>query len=368
MSALSVLLLLGAGPAAAHDYPILPVSAVLRVEPDRVVVDLDSDSIYWIEEVLETNPLPPTGWSAATRAKAAAYVDAHLRLAADGRPLAGTLTNASYVQSLGEVNEQGRVRLRLVYPPVGDARTLSGRADFFEDYRRERLGEHAPLLPFQTFETRVSVPGTASRRFVLSPGAEEFSVPVSEARRTGVQLGLESLGVGASRVLELWTAWPALLALALSAGPGAPTRSRAAAALFAAAAGAALPLPAPAWLAWAAGLAAAAAAGRWLGAAATPALETAALAALARTWADAALPWLPRAVPTPAERALAAVGLIAAAAAALAAGAAAAAARRRALVRVSESRAEEIFQRQRGLAATALAIVCGWGMIHAWTR
>ena len=42
--------------AAAHDYPIKPVSVVLRVEPDRITADIDSDSIYWIEEVVGLVP------------------------------------------------------------------------------------------------------------------------------------------------------------------------------------------------------------------------------------------------------------------------------------------------------------------------
>src|SRR5579859_7982557 len=128
---LAALLALAGAPAAA-EYPIEPVQAVLRVEPDRVLVDLDSDSIYWMEEVLENERLRARDWSAEERRRAEDYVNAHLRLKADGRPLRGRLVRAAYVQRPGEVNEQGRVRLRLAYPPVADGQTLSGQADFFE--------------------------------------------------------------------------------------------------------------------------------------------------------------------------------------------------------------------------------------------
>ena len=135
----ALLILLSAGPAAAHDYPIKPVVVELRVEPDRVVADVDSDSIYWIEEVIGLSPMPPRNWPADARAKAEKYALEHLRLAADGKPLTGRLVEGSYVQRPWEVNEQGRIRLRLVFPPVAEAATLNGAMDFFEDYRQGGL-------------------------------------------------------------------------------------------------------------------------------------------------------------------------------------------------------------------------------------
>ena len=56
---------------------------------------------------------PPRNWSAELRAKAEAYVNAHLRLTVDGRPWPGHLLDARYVQELGQVHEQGTLRLRL---------------------------------------------------------------------------------------------------------------------------------------------------------------------------------------------------------------------------------------------------------------
>jgi len=365
MNLLIALVLLGAPRAAADIYPIAPVSVVLRVEPDRLVADIDSDSIYWIEEVLDVHPLPASGWSPLTLAKAEAYANARLRLTEDGRALPGRLIRARYEQTLDEVNEQGRVRLRLVYPPLSDGRTLAGEADFFDEYRRELIETRQPILPTMVFRTVVDVPGASPRRLTLEPGAISFAVPVADARRTRVQRALECLRVGAEQALATWEGWPALLALALSLCP-APSPRRAAALALAAAAGALPPFFAPAWLAAAAGAAAAVAAGRWLGAASAPWLEAAALAALARVWTDGAVSWLPRAAPGPAERALAALGTLAAAAAVLAAGAAAVAAERGRLTTISESRAAELFERRRRLAATALGIFCAWGLLRFW--
>jgi hypothetical protein len=360
------LLLLGAPRAAADVYPIAPVDAALRVEPDRTVADVDSDAVYWIEEALNQHPLPPRDWPASALASAEAYVNAHLRLTVDGKPLTGRLVSATYRQSLGDVNEQGRVRLRLVYPALAGGATLAGEADFFEEYRREELSSNPGFKDLhgepQVFETRLRIPGRVPRSFTLTPGADSFRIAVSDARRTAAALAGQSVLAGAAQVASSWTAWPALLALALSLGPAGPARPRAAALVAAAAAGARLPLPAPAGVLWAGGAAAAVGAGRWLGAGAAPWLEAAALAALGRGWAAAALAELPGAVPGPAERGLAALGALAGAAAALAVGVLLVGAERRRLAGVSESRAAELFERRRKLCATVLGLVCAVGL------
>ncbi|MFI5345954.1 MAG: hypothetical protein ACHQ51_06225 [Elusimicrobiota bacterium] len=365
----ALLILFTAGTAAAHDYPIKPVLAVLRVEPDRVVADLDSDSIYWIEEVVGLHPLPPRDWPADARARAEKYVNERLRLSVDGKPLHGRLLEASYVQRPWEVNEQGRVRLRLSYPPVADGGTLSGEMDFFEDYRQERLAAKEALLSFMDFRGLLSIPGRVPREFELKPGSFAFSVPVADARRGAFARFLESARVGALSSLDAIEGWAALAALALSLAPGAPSRRRAALLLAAAAAGAA-PWPGAAAvpLEWAAGAAAALAAGRWLGVAAVPWLEAAALAALTRAWTIQSLPLLPLSAPGALEHAGAALGLLAAAAAALAAGVAAATADRRAMDAHSQSRAPELFDRRRRLAATALLLICGCGLFATFPR
>jgi hypothetical protein len=363
----ALLILLASGPAAAHDYPIKPVQIVLRVEPDRVVADVDSDSIYWIEEIVGLTPMPPRDWPADARVNVEKYVNAHLRLSAGGRRLAGRLIGWSYVQRPWQVYEQGRFRLRLAYPAAADGETLTGEADFFENYRQERLKGKEPLLPIMDFRALVSVPGSPALRFELKPGSVAFSVPVAAARRGAAARFLESLRAGAAAVLDAAEGWAALAALALSLAPGAPSRRRSAGLVAAAVAGAALPAAAGVpWLAWAAGAAAALAAGRWLSEASAPWLEAAAAAALARAWSLEALVALPRSSPGPLERTGAALGLLAVAAAALAAGLAAATAARRAAAVHSESRASELFERRRRLAATALLVVCGGGLIASF--
>jgi len=365
----ALLILLASGPAAAHDYPIKPVRVRLSVEPDRIAVDIDGDSIYWIEEVIGLTPMPARDWPADARAKAERYVNEHLRLAVEGKPLTGRLTDWSYVQRPWEVYEQGRVRLRLSYPAVSDGATLSGEADFFEDYRRERIAGGQPLLPIMDFRTTLSIPGRVARTFELTPGASAFSLPVVQARRGAAARFLECLRVGVASVLNSPEGWAALAALALSLAPGIPSRRRAGGLLAAAAVGAAAGrLPGPVWLEWVAGAAAALAAGRWLGAASAPWLEAAALAALCRAWSFQSLPLLPRAVPGLPERGAAGLGMLAAALAALAAGAAVAATERRAAAAHSQSRAPELFDRRRRLAATAFLVVCGAGLIASFPK
>ncbi|HXT00529.1 MAG TPA: hypothetical protein VN915_07625 [Elusimicrobiota bacterium] len=364
----AAVLLLAAAAASAHDYPIKPVSIVLRVEPDRVAADIDSDSIYWIEEVLDLHPMLPSDWPASTRAKAEAYANAHLRLTAGGKRLTGRLTAASYLQRPWEVYEQGRIRLRLEYPPVADGETLSGEADFFEEYRQERLQERAPILPIQDFRAIVTVPGRTTRRFELKPGAIAFSVPVADARPGLARRLARSLALGASAVLTGAAGWPALAALALSLAPGAPSRRRAillAAAALAGAAAAGRPLP---WLPWLAGACGAAAAARWLSRGPTLALEAAAAAAVARHWQSAVLPWLPGAAPEAAARGASALGVLAAASCAALLGLLAADAEARRLFLHSESRAGELFERRRRLAAVALIIVSAFGLAQNLAR
>jgi hypothetical protein len=357
-----ILSLVTAPRASAHDYPIAPVMAVLRVEPDRIAVDLDADSVYWIEEVVGLHPMPPKNWPADALAKAEAYANEHLRLNADGRRLTGKLISAEYIQRPWEVNEQGRMRLRLAYPPVDGAATLSGEADFYEDYRQERLEGKEPMLPTMDFRTLLSVP----RRFELKPGAISFSFSAAEARRNAFARFLDSARAGAIAAVNGIAGWPALAALALSLAPGAPTRRRAALATGALLGGAALArAAAPERLEWAAGLAASLSAGRWLGAASVPWLEAAALAALGAAWSAEAFVRLPRAVPGAFELSASAAGLLLAVAAALTAGTWAATAERRRLTSVSEARASDLFERRRRLAATALMIACAAGLIGA---
>ena len=364
MSPLALLCLL-AVPARAHDYPIKPVSAILRIEPDRVVVDINSDSVYWIEEVTGLHPMPPTHWPADARDKTERYVNDHLRLSADGAPLRGRLISSAYIQRPWQVNEDGTFQMRVAYPPVADGANLSGEVDFFEDYRQERLEEKKPIPPSMDFRTELSIPSHHSYIFELQPGRTVFSVPARDARRTrSARLG-ESLWAGVEAVFGLTSAWAALAALALSLVPAVPSPGRRAAILLPAFAAAVCPFAWPGWLAWAAGAACALSAGRWLPERASPWIEAAACAALGGCWSKAALPWLPRAQPGFFERGAAAAGAIAAMAALIAVGLLAVAAERRNLAALSESRAAELFGRRRRLAATALLIVSGYGLAQA---
>ncbi|MDE2038533.1 MAG: hypothetical protein KGO96_03340 [Elusimicrobia bacterium] len=352
-------------PARADDYPIRPVHIVLHAASDRIVADVTSDSIYWIEEVVRLEPMPSRNWPRNAMLSAQNYVNAHLRLQVDGKPLEGRLLRAVYVQRPWQVYEQGTFHLRLVYPAVPEAAVISGSADFFSEYRQERLVARQPLLPIMDFRTVLSVAGRRPRRFVLTPGKDDFSFAVADALPGRAQRLWRALGAGAWSSLAA-QGWPALAALALSLGPGCFSLRRALALMAAALLGAVAPLPAPSWLPWAAGLAAALAAGRWLAAASAAWLEAAALAALSRFWAAAALAALPAALPQAMERLGVWAGVLAAAMALLLAGALACACELRRLALISQSGAARLYEGRRRLAATGLLIVCAaalasWG-------
>ncbi|HAZ07104.1 MAG TPA: hypothetical protein DCZ01_00970 [Elusimicrobia bacterium] len=361
---LAALTLAAALPASAvHIYPISPVRVGLRVETDRVVADIDAESTFWIEEVLELHPLPPSDWPAPVLRRAEEYANAHLRLGADGSRLTGRLTNASFVQRPWQVNERGRVLLRLVYPAVRIGAELSGESDFYEDYRREML-EALRGRPLPFAEGYRTLLRAGSRRFDLRPGAVSFALSEGDARPGCVKRSLIAFAAGAGALLGAASSWPALAALALLLAPDLPSRRRLAGGALCLAAGlafAALRPVAPDAAVWAAGLAAAlAAAGR--SEAAASLLAAATLLLVGWFLGAQAAPWLPAASPGAGLRAAAAVGTLGACAAALAGVFAAARAERSRLETVSQSHAAELFARRRRLAATVILLACGYGL------
>lgn len=359
--------LLGAAlSASAHElYPIRPVQATLRVEPDRIVADLRADSIFWIEEVTGLHPMPARDWPAEALAKTEAYANAHFRLASDGRPLQGRLVEARYRQFPWEVNEEGVFFLRLVYPPAGGT-SLSGAANFYEGYRRE-IESDAPEGPppaAESYRTLLDIPGRRRATFTLTHEAPSFSVSTADARRSPLAMALESLRGGAETALGMASGFPALLAIALCLGASPPGRAALAALLASALCGFAAGgfLGAPSWLVWSATLGAALAAGRGK---AAPFLGAAAMAATALAWRSAAAPLLPH---SPLATAFAAAGALGGGAALLLAAGLGVRAEHRRLAGVSESRVEELFARRVRLTATALAMVGAYGIWQSLQR
>jgi hypothetical protein len=346
----------------AHDYPIKPVQVVLRVEPDRLVADVASDSIYWIEEVVGHERMAPRDWPAKDRENVERYVNEHLRLKADDKPLAGRLVWSAYIQRPWEVNEEGLFRLRLVYPSAADAAAVSGEADFFEDYRQERIAGREPILPSMDFRTSLEIPGRRTSRFELKPGTDSFQVSAADARRTVLERLCESLRTGAGAVFTVMEGWAALAALAFSLGP------RSWPACIALLAGLAWPASLPSVCAWAAGMIAGVSAGRWTGEASALGLEAAASVVLGASWAGAALFWLPGATPGLLERMAAGLGASAAAALVLGAGLLAVMLLRQQAERDSQSGAAALFARRRRLAATVLVIFSACGLWQELSR
>jgi hypothetical protein len=354
--------------ASAHEtYPIRPVRATLRVEPDRIVADLRADSIIWIAEVTDQNPMPARDWPAATLAKVEAYTNAHFRLSVDGKPVEGKLVSARYRQFPWEVNEEGVFFLRLVYPaaPAASA-SVSGSARFYEEYRKELESESGGgPIPFKEgYRTFMDIPGRRRLAFTLTPEAPSFTASTEEARRTWFAMALEGFQRGAQAALGSAAGFPALLAIALCLGPKPPSRTTIALLLASASGGFAIGrwLGAPAWLIWAAALAGSLAMNRGK---ASSFLSPMVGACLGLAWSGAAIPLLPHhALASPCAMA----GTLVAGAALLSGAWFGVRAEHRRLATVSESRVDELFARRARLTATALAMVGAYGLWQSLQR
>ncbi len=346
-------------------YPVRPVWATLRVEPDRVVVDIRADSIVWIEEVAGLHPMPPRDWPAETLARVESYTNAHFRLASDGKPLIGKLAEARYRQFPWQVNEEGTFFLRLVYPPAS-ASSITGTADFYSDYRKEVESEVKvrPIPYHDGYRTFLSIPGRRRLNFTLTTEAPSFTASADEARRTPFAMALESLTRGAQAAFGAAAGFPALLAIALCLGAKPPNRSAIAMLLASAAAGFALGefFNAPAWAIWAATLGASLMVGRRHG---SGFMSLLAGAALGLAWCGAAAPLLPHAA---FARPSALAGALFMGAALLAVVWTGVRAEYRRLADVSESRVDELFARRARLTATALAMVGAYGLWQSLQR
>lgn len=367
---ITVAWLLGAAlSASAHEiYPIKPVRATLKLEPDRIVADLQADSIYWIEEVTQLRPMPVANWPAKTRADVEAYVNAHFKLEAGGRALTGSLSQARYRQFPWEVNEEGTIYLRLVYPAAASGSTLTGTAEFYKEYRQETLLElrGRPLPYADGYRTFVKIPGRKEMSFTLTPESPSFAAPVDEARRSTFSMALESFARGAETALSVAACFPLLLAAALCLGAKPVGRSLAAALLASAIGGSILgrTVNVPPWTPWAATLGVSLAACR-LERGALLYFAAAAVGCLACVWhaeAWSLLAHAPPAVPA------AFIGSMSAGALLLAAALRGLRAEHARLRTVSQSRVEELLARRLRLSATALSMVGAYGLWQSLPR
>ncbi|MEQ1920179.1 MAG: hypothetical protein ABL955_13375 [Elusimicrobiota bacterium] len=336
--------LLGAAlSASAHElYPIRPVRATVRVEPDRIVADVRADSIIWIEEVTGLKPMPAQNWPAEVLSKVEAYVNTHFLIAADGRPLAGKLAEARYRQFPWEVNEQGTFFLRMVYPPAPAGSTLTCAAQFYSEYRKEVQAEFAgrPLPDADEYRTLVSIPGRKKIEIILRTDSAPFNFTSDDARRSSFAMALESFRRGAEAAFGT----AILLASAMLGFVGAR--------LF----------NAPPWMIWAGTLGASLSAGRRRLALAA---SVAAAYGLGLTWAGVAGSTLPHSrLAAP----FALAGTLAAGAALLCVIWLGVRAEYRRLATISQSRVDELFARRARLTATALAMVGAYGLWQSLQR
>jgi hypothetical protein len=344
--------------ALADDYPLAPVKVVLRAEPGRLVAEIASNSVFWIEEVARLSPMPARDWPPEAAARVEAYVNEHLRLKADRAPLKGRLISGRFAQLPWEVQEQGRFLLRLAYDGFGADGNLNGEADFFSDYLEELKTEAPELYAAKKplMLTNLTIIGRETVHFSLTPESPSFSVPVASVRRGKLSRALECVKLGFLSAFQTSSAWPAVAALilALGAAPAPKSLAPAAAVLLSAA------FPTPAWLPWAAGILAAVSAG-WPSPV-SPVLNAAAAAGLGAAWLRAARPLLPREVPGAMELSSATAGIVIAMAVWLGVGLAASAFERRRLRSESESHADILYSRRCRLAATVLLVLCGGGL------
>jgi len=353
--------------ASAHEgYPIYPVRATLRVEPDRIVADLRADSIFWIENVAGLHPMPAHNWPDEVSARVESYVNSHFRLSSNGGLLSGKLVEARYRQQLWEVNEEGVFLLRMVYALPSAGVALTGTASFYEEYLREITAEYGGrTIPYASgYRTLLSIPGRRRLAFTLTPEAPAFTASTDEARRTSLAMALESFLRAASAALGEAAGFPTLLAIALCLGAKPPSRS--AVAILLASAGCGFVAghfhDAPTWVIWAATLGASLAAG---GRRLASFMSAAAVAALGLSWSGAAGPLLPHyALALPAALA----GALAVGVALLSTAGLGVRAEYRRLAEVSELRVEELFARRVRLSATALAMVGAYGLWQSLQR
>lgn len=362
----ATLLFVISGASAHEGYPIPPARAVLRVEPDRAVLDLRVDSIYFIEEVVGLHPMPPRDWPADALAKTEAYVNAHLKLEAGGKVLHGKLSAARYRQLPWEVTEEGTFFLRLEYPLFADASgDLVVTSRLYEEYRKEMEAEYPGGAPYKgDYRLLLEAPGRGKFELELAPGVPA-RLPLDRARRGRAAMNLEALLAGFAAAFAVAAAFPALLGLGLWAAgteggvPADHLIALAACVILGADTAIVTALPWASRTVWAGLLLSSAAAAfsrRGVG------RDASALAffCLGAAWGAEAAPVLPHA------------GRLASLAAA--AGSAAGglllfeAARRlglyeRAQARlISESRAGELFAARARLAASALALIGGYGL------
>jgi hypothetical protein len=355
--------------ASAHEiYPIKPVRATLRLEPDRIVADIQTDSIFWIEEIVGVHPMPAADWPSDVHKRVEDYVNAHLRLSDGGRALKGRLSEGRYRQFPWEINEEGSFFLRMIYPtPQGPE--LKGEADFYADYRREMLGELAgrPLPYADGYRVFLNIPGRKTSSYTLTPDAPSFAVSTGEARRSAWSMAKESFARGAETAASTAACFPLLLAAALCLGARPLGLSLAAALLAGGLAGgaAASAVNAPPWFAWAATLCAALAAGRVDRAAPRFVAGIGGAACLTFIWADGCKPLLPHSALAVAASL---AGSLASGACLLAAVLFAVRAEHARLRTVSESRVEELFVSRLRLGGTTLAMIGAYGLWQSMQR
>jgi hypothetical protein len=203
--------------ATAHEYVIEPVNVELKLEPTLVRVRIDSHARYWIDEILRvplTKPLPAKNWPSEFESAAKSYVDKSFELRIDGRPLAYDGFVCIYAQEPLNPSSE-RVIFEIRYPISSVGKIVSGRAQFFGEYRAQELREHGGQVGKNKFVTNLRIAGEKSANFEIPYEKPEFQTSTDGLLRTRFQQLRERTNAFLFRVTSSFVFWIVLIAIAV---------------------------------------------------------------------------------------------------------------------------------------------------------
>lgn len=226
--------------AAAHTVAVAPVRVRLKADAGALRATVQTNALGWAELTGMDIPAGGAPWPDALRQAYLNYMQAHLPLFIDGKPLAGRVLGGRLAQPLWKSEGETELIIDVVYdfPP---GQVFSGRANFFREEweHMEGAGHGAARGVRRDFGTLLRwSPGPGGARLV-SIQAPDFEMPRRTVLRSAPGRWGESAWLGARAVLEGGGGLTLLLAALLA--PPALGRRAAAGLLAAFAAGVALP-------------------------------------------------------------------------------------------------------------------------------
>ena len=190
----------------AHDYVTYPVLIDIRIEPHQIRATIESDGIYWRNEVMGVPmifSMPATDWPAPFQTAARGYLDRCFQISMDGRPLTAESFHCRHIQE--PFNRAGsRVVFTLTYPVAEMGRRLSGRARFFSEMYDQHQRETGPKENHGVFLSRLRVVGPKKVEIALPYEKPDFEILTEGMVMTEIQRSMERFGKSAM----IWAASP----------------------------------------------------------------------------------------------------------------------------------------------------------------